>query len=306
MIDELALTIRAACPDLRSVTETMVAARLRQHLAGGGLDNLADPRGGATAAAIDFLRDHDLPFRIRRLRLLARHLAEDRGSDGPDYAAALEHARETVYAALALYFNLEASAALGDDFPALAARVFTDPAAVLTGLAERRQLRATDARAEEMLAAMLAITPVALRRRILFAYLGFPFYDTVTLPLLRGEGMTEFNPVNVDRISPEDADSVRKGGAAECLRGVEFYNFGAFFSRTYRENDYLWGRLHGAERMIDLLASTVPENESFSADELLALKHEAFAAILDEEEPRLKADPQLVPSLRREMEAVKI
>jgi hypothetical protein len=58
--------------------------------------------------------------------------------------------------------------------------------------------------------------------------------------------------------------------------------------------------------MIDLLASTVPENESFSADELLALKHEAFAAILDEEEPRLKADPQLVPSLRREMEAVKI
>jgi patatin-related protein len=306
VIDELALIIRAACPDLRSVTETMVAARLRQHLAGGGLDNLADPRGGATAAAIDFLRDHDLPFRIRRLRLLARHLAEDRGSDGPDYAAALEHTRETVYAALALYFNLEASAALGDDFPALAARVFTDPAAVLTGLAERRQLRATDARAEEMLAAMLAITPVALRRRILFAYLGFPFYDTVTLPLLRGEGMTEFNPVNVDRISPEDADSVRKGGAAECLRGVEFYNFGAFFSRTYRENDYLWGRLHGAERMIDLLASTVPENEAFSADELLALKHEAFAAILDEEEPRLKADPQLVPSLRREMEAVKI
>ena len=143
VIDELALTIRAACPDLRSVTETMVAARLRQHLAGGGLGNLADPRGGATAAAIDFLRDHDLPFRIRRLRLLARQLAEDRGSDGPAYAAALEHARETVYAALALYFNLEASAALGDDFPALAASVFTDPAAVLTGLAERRQLRAT-------------------------------------------------------------------------------------------------------------------------------------------------------------------
>ena len=31
--------------------------------------------------------------------------------------------------------------------------------------------------------------PQALRRRVLLAYLGFPFYDTVTLPLLRGEGL---------------------------------------------------------------------------------------------------------------------
>ncbi len=303
VIDELALTIRAACPELRSATETMITARLRQHLGGSGLDHLAAPRGGATAATIDFLRDHDLPFRIRRLRLLARQLAEDRGSDGPAYAAALEHARETVYAALALYFNLESNASLGEDFPALAAHVFTDPAAVLAGLAARRQLRQTDAQAEAMMAEMLTGMPVPLRRRILFAYLGFPFYDTVTLPLLRGEGMSEFNPVNVDRISPEDAQSVRAGGAAECLRGVEFYNFGAFFSRTYRENDYLWGRLHGAERMIDLIASTVPDNAAFSAEELLGFKREAFAAILDEEEGRLLADADLVPAIRREMAA---
>ena len=303
VIDELAASIRAACPELRSVTGTMIAAYLRQHLAAGGLELLAAPRGGATLAAIDFLRDHDLPFRIRRLRLLARHLAEDRGGDGPAYAASLDRARETVYRALGFYFNLEASAALGEDFPALAARFFSDPAAVVSALAERRKLREIDSQAEELLAEMLAETPVPLRRRILFAYLGFPFYDTVTLPLLRGEGMTEFNPVQVDRISPEDADSVRAGGAAECLRGVEFYNFGAFFSRTYRENDYLWGRLHGAERMIDLLASTVPEDAPFSADELLAIKRDAFAAILAEEEPRLLADPQLVPKLRAEIEA---
>jgi len=29
--------------------------------------------------------------------------------------------------------------------------------------------------------------------------------------------------------------------ASDTLRGVEFYNFGAFFSRAYRENNYLWG-----------------------------------------------------------------
>ena len=61
----------------------------------------------------------------------------------------------------------------------------------------------------------------------------------------------------VDRISPDDARSIREGGTPATLRGVEFYNFGAFFSRAYRENDYLWGRLHGAERMIDLVCSTL-------------------------------------------------
>jgi hypothetical protein len=142
---------------------------------------------------------------------------------------------------------------------------------------------------------------VALRRSILFTYLGFPFYDTVTLPLLRGEGLTEFDPVNVDRISPEDANSIRKGGATECLRGVEFYNFGAFFSRAYRENDYLWGRLQGAERMIDLVASALPEGKVLTEAEMQGFKREAFLAILDEEEGRLLADPGLVPGIRAEV-----
>ena len=51
--------------------------------------------------------------------------------------------------------------------------------------------------------------------------------------------------------------SIREGGTHATLRGIEFYNFGAFFSRAYRENDYLWGRLHGAERLIDIIASAM-------------------------------------------------
>ncbi len=86
------------------------------------------------------------------------------------------------------------------------------------------------------------------RRILLRAYLGFPYYDIATLPLLQGEGLDEYDPIKVDRISPDDAVSIRKGGAAATLRGIEFNSFGAFFSRAYRENDYLWGRLHGAER----------------------------------------------------------
>jgi len=138
-----------------------------------------------------------------------------------------------------------------------------------------------------------------LRRRMLLGYLGFPFYDTVTLPLLRGEGLTEFDPAKVDRISPDDAPSIRSGGTAATLRGIEFYNFGAFFSRAYRENDYLWGRLHGAERMIDLVVSTV--SPTLEAGALASFKRDAFLAILDEEEQRLVTDPTLVPSIRAEV-----
>ena len=95
--------------------------------------------------------------------------------------------------------------------------------------------------------------------------------------------------------------SIRPGGTHDTLRGVEFYNFGAFFSRAYRENDYLWGRLHGAERVIDLIASTLPEGTIMDPDELARLKQEAFLAVLDEEQGRLKADRSLVKGIRKEV-----
>lgn len=279
-----------------------VANHLTAYLATQGLDHISELRGGASKEAIAFFTAHDLPFRIRRLRLLARRLTQDWDGAGGEVAEeARDKAREAVYSALSLYFDREASGSLGEDFPALAERVFEDPGAVLAGIAERRRLVETDLLVDAMLAAAMAETPTPLRRRMLLAYLGYPFYDTVTLPLLRGEGLTEFDPVKIDRISPDDARSIRAGGTHETLRGVEFYNFGAFFSRAYRENDYLWGRLHGAERMIDLLASALPDNATLSAEDMQRFKREAFLAILDEEESRLVADPGLVRGIRGEV-----
>ena len=164
-----------------------------------------------------------------------------------------------------------------------------------------RSLVETDARIDAMLAEALERMPQPLRRGVLLAYLGFPFYDTATLPLLRGEGLTEFDPVQVDRISPDDCHGLAPE-PGNPLRGTEFYNFGAFFSRAYRENDYLWGRLHGAERMIEIIASSLGEDKALPPARLDAFKREAFAAILDEEESRLNADPGLVSTLRRHLE----
>lgn len=302
ILADLGETVLAAAPELMLPNADPIADRLSLWLDTQGLDHLGAARGGgASAAAIDFFRDHDLGFRIRRLRLLARRLSEewdDIDTEAPD---ARERARETVYRALSLYFEREGASALGRDFGAVARQVMDDPALVLQTVAARRQLPATDMVVDTMLAECLNTLPKELKRRILLTYLGFPFYDTVTLPLLRGEGTTEFEPAKVDRISPDDCQSIRSGGASAMLRGTEFYNFGAFFSRAYRENDYLWGRLHGVERMIDLVASTLPKGMLLDPAELARFKHEAFLAVLDEEEKHLKADQGLVPGVRAEV-----
>ena len=304
IIDRLARTVHAAVPHLLLPDHISIADQLRAELTARGLVSLSDERKGigASPEAIMFFRNHDIAFRIRRLRLLSQRLARD-----PVFADASERqdreaARALVFNALSRYIERERTASLGPDFEELAERIFDNPGAVLDAMAERRDLRTVDDEVEEMLAEGLGKLPRPFRRRMLLAYLGFPFYDVTTLPLVRNEGLTEFDPVKVDRISPDDARSIREGGTAATLRGIEFYNFGAFFSRAYRENDYLWGRLHGAERMLDLVLSTL--DQQLGDAEILAIRKELFLAIMDEEAGRLRADRELVPGIRAEILAM--
>ena len=298
IVTALAQTILAAAPE--AAHPEAVEAALWRHLHAQGFDRLAEHGGGATSGTIAFFRSHDLAFRIRRIKMLARRLAHD-WSNMPETRGvgfdpvAREAARDTVFRAQALYQAFETSGGLGASFNAIAARACTDPGAVLAAIAEHRALAALDLTVDAMLVDALVVMDKVLRRRVLLAYLGFPFYDVATLPLLQGEGVGEFDSVKIDRISPDDAPSIRPGGTFACLRGVEFFNFGAFFSRAYRENDYLWGRLHGAERVIDLIASTV--EEPLPDVVIRRAKHEAFLAVLESERDRLKAEPGLVQRL---------
>lgn len=296
-----ALTCLIAQATGDSIATDRIEGALWQHLNAEGLDHLANPDGGATEAAIAFFRAHDIGFRIRRLKLLARHLAHDWDDLGEIAPAARETARDAVFRALALYQGREGVAGLGAGFGETASVILSDPGAVLAAMAARRDFDAIDVQVDTMLVAALDGMDRPLRRRVLYAYLGFPFYDVATLPLLQGEGLNEFDPVKVDRISPDDALSIRSGGTMACLRGIEFFNFGAFFSRAYRENDYLWGRLHGAERMIDLIDSTL--EEPLDSATVRLFKRDAFLAILDEEQDRLQAEPGMVAKIRAEVEA---
>ncbi|NMN03984.1 MULTISPECIES: patatin-like protein [unclassified Novosphingobium] len=278
-----------------------VEEALWHHLAQQGLDNLSARGGGATTPAIAFFRAHDLSFRIRRLKLLARRLTTDWDEAAEIAPAAREAARDVVYRAQALYQARASLHGLGPGFAASAAVVREDPGAVLAAIAARRDLARLDDEVDGMFVHALGAMDKALRRRFLHAYLGFPFYDVATLPLFQGDGLGEFDPVKVDRISPEDATAIRDGGTRACLKGIAFTHFGAFFSRAWRENDYLWGRLNGAERLIDMVCSTL--DDPLDPALVDGFKRDAFLAILDEEEPRLRAERGLVPGIRGEVEA---
>ncbi|WP_234026372.1 patatin-like protein [Qipengyuania thermophila] len=296
----LAELVTAAAPppagaDLPQVEDALRAAIERE--IGGGV--LPADYGGP--AGIQFFRVHDLGFRLRRMRMLARRLSREWE---PQLALGEEAARAhaEIYRIIAHYEDRATPEVLGQEFPVLAAEVIRDPDAVLRHFAAHRLLPETDAAAEQMFSALLETLSKPLRRRMLLTYLGFPFYDAATFTVMRSDLYWEFDPIRIDRISPEDALSIRAGGTPATLRGIEFYNFGAFFSRAYRENDYLWGRLHGAERMVDLLASTA--DPPLPADRLRALKQAAFLAILDEEQGRLTADAHLLPTLHAEVAAL--
>lgn len=301
IVDRIGETIQAAAPEGSLPGKNAIAASLRAALREADLDRLGEHGGGASKAAIDFFRSHDLGFRVRRLRLLARRLARDWEADPEIPDAALDDARDAIFRMLALYFDAEKRPLETNSFVAAAQNAMHTPLEVLGALQESRALRDCDQMVEAMLAETLDAMPKNLRRRMLLTYLGFPFYDVATLPLLKNESLTEFEPVKVDRISPDDAKSIREGGTMATLRGTEFFNFGAFFSRAYRENDYLWGRLHGADRMIDLVASTV--EGGWPDERLRHIRRRLFMAILSEEEPRLTADTRLVPGIRNEVDA---
>ncbi|RVQ69116.1 patatin-like protein [Croceicoccus ponticola] len=299
IVDGLANLIRRAI-DVDPPAHDEIVAALSRFLDAQGLATLAAPGGGASDAAITFFRTHDIGFRTRRLRLLARRLAP--GDVGGELDADLrETARDAIYRALALYTKLDLAETMGPEFGEAANRVLEDPEAVLVAIAERRDLKSTDPQVDALLAEGLGSLPREQRRKLLLTYLGYPFYDIATLTLLGAWGLDEFDPVKVDRISPEDAGSIRGGSAASTLRGIEFYNFGAFFSRAYRENDYLWGRLHGAERLIDITASTLGTEAAVPPDVLAAIKRDAFLAVLNEEREAGLCSRTVIERLEREV-----
>jgi patatin-related protein len=136
------------------------------------------------------------------------------------------------------------------------------------------------------------------RHEVLINYIGFPFWDILTYSVTSWRDLGEFDEIRVDRISPEDARTVARGG--HRLEGTQFLHFGAFFSRAFRENDYLLGRLQAIDRLIDIVCDSAGR-EALAGVDVQALKRQAFEHVLRREETHLAHVQPLVDALRSEL-----
>jgi hypothetical protein len=143
----------------------------------------------------------------------------------------------------------------------------------------------------------------AARREVLVNFLGFAFWDILTFSVTNWRDVGEFDEVRVDRISPADVRTLREFGTTESLRGTGFAHFAAFLSRAYRENDYLLGRLHGVDRLIDIVCDAAGIDHASGFIDVTALKKRAFELILDAEEKYLPNSVDLIAKLRRSVSA---
>ncbi len=281
----------------------LLAARRRDAFAHESAIGNASDRSGY----VRLLKQLDIGFRLRRLRFFIRHMnLAIAASDDEAERQAAEVLKAELHRAVApfeahragLHEGLvppvrEAARALvesqTDDDRAEAGGLLIDRMAAALGLSD------LDAHADRVLVAAVQDQGFdrGMRRALIRAWLGFPFFDIAILPLVRDDGFDGFEELKVDRISPDDAVALMEGGTRNTLKGWQLNAFAAFFSRAYRENDYLWGRLHAAERLVDIVASAVP---GMTLD-TRHWKGRLFREILISERPRLKQVSALIEDL---------
>lgn len=244
----------------------------------------ASPSGTA-AAAVDRLKREFYQY----LDALRRH-------EAPDFFSP-----ETREAARALFGALPADGSRRDEAPA--ERFAEERRAALEALIERMAAEIDlDASTHELDTLLATMDPeewsTTARGEVLVNYLGFPFWDLLTLSVTNWRDIGEFDEILVDRISPRDAKTLAALRPSLAPKGTGMAHFAAFFSRAYRENDYLLGRLHGVDRLIDIVCNSAGIDGGGGGIDVLALKRRAFALVLDTEAPHLPHSAELLRDLR--------
>jgi patatin-related protein len=127
-------------------------------------------------------------------------------------------------------------------------------------------------------------------------YLTFSALDELLFPLEVVGGLHEKDLIEAVRISPRDAQrgfSKRRYG--EKVSGDALYHFGAFFKRSWRSNDILWGRLDGVCQITEaLLTRQRLEELASSAGWRQALRRQLYG---DAADPRFRNEELDLASL---------
>jgi len=275
-----------------------------------------------------FLLAFDVGYRERRLHFLVEgqnrlyQLLDEARFDGLD-PVVVDRLKREFYARLdalrrratASYYSAKTFGAVARLFPNVptAAEIknvekfaadFVDRNdAVLDGLMEQLSTEiALDASTRDLDELMARLGPDVwhpdARREVLVNYLGFPFWDVLSFPVTSAREPGELNEILIDRISPQDARSLQGFDGAASLKGIGFGHFAGFLSRHYRENDYVLGRLHALDRLIDIVCDSAGIDPRHDAIDVIGLKQRAFTLILDVEEPHLAHSADLIAALR--------
>ncbi len=132
--------------------------------------------------------------------------------------------------------------------------------------------------------------PAEIRQDVLSHYIGFPYWDAITFTARALSEVGELDEVEVIRISPLDTVKLvrQPEERREKLRGVAIHHFGAFFKMKWRQNDYLWGRLDGAERLLAMILADTSDGSAKAA----------FRAILEEDGKSVKGAKKLISKVR--------
>ena len=239
-----------------------------------------------------FLDRFDVTFRIRRLQFLIRRLNQhkDISSIDADSAGALERFKRIAYRFLDRVYQLRHARVIEDDLIVKLAEAAgripltsNDGVMLFSELSDSLGLCDFDVEFDEAFHtfhAQLEYEPV--KQSLMGDYVGFPIYDVLLMtPGSEEGGPDPLTPIRIERISPDDCDTLDE--AFSGLKGREFMGFLGFFNRGYREHDYLWGRLNGADRLVDILlraAGDVVDNPD-------QMRRQLFKLILARERSRL-------------------
>jgi predicted acylesterase/phospholipase RssA len=129
----------------------------------------------------------------------------------------------------------------------------------------------------------------------------FDQWDMALYPVREASGVGEHDVVGIGRMSPRDARLLAPEDESEHrrfyetkLKGTAYGHFGAFLEAAWRQNDYLWGRLDAAERLVRLVVND-PDKEPFVTEYCMRL----FKAILVEESGNVPAAGDTVEYVSR-------
>ncbi len=139
------------------------------------------------------------------------------------------------------------------------------------------------------------------RRAMERYYKNYEDYDQLTYPIMYDTGIGESDAIDIIRISPEDARQLideRKTGSQK-LAGSTLGHFGAFLARQWRENDILWGRLDGAERLISALLPDHPLRKQLIGEAQAQIVYETISPMGTEERHSLLAESLMRTKTRK-------